>query len=162
MTTQLALALDDVDDLAQDVAHDALIDDARLPPAFWRRVVEDRGCWRWIGPRDKDGYGKHGSLLAHRMSYAALVGVIPEKLVLDHALFPQYCIGPGCVRPEHLSPVTPLANTMRGSSPPAENARRMTCAKGHRYMAVRNRRTCYTCSNAQKREARRRRMLGLF
>lgn len=71
-------------------------------------------CWLWLGASQELGYGlffpeRRSPLGAHRFAYQALVGPIPEGLVLDHL-----CRVPACVNPTHLEPVTVAENTRRG------------------------------------------------
>ncbi len=89
----------------------------RLPPGasivdrIAYRVCKDRssGCWIWTGHVDAWGYGRINvrkrCALAHRESYLASVGPIPDGLVLRHL-----CGNPACVNPEHLEPGTALDN----------------------------------------------------
>jgi len=69
-----------------------------------RSVPEpNSGCWLWIfGGFDRKGYGlmRGGGARwrAHRASYEAFVGPIPEGLFVLHA-----CDTPACVNPDHLS-----------------------------------------------------------
>ncbi len=98
---------------------------------FWERVSEDHplGCWVWTGAVWKGGsnrYGRFGNLRAHRWSYEHHVGPIPEGLVIDHL-----CRNTLCVNPEHLEAVTDKVNILRGISPPALNALRDECKRGH-------------------------------
>lgn len=59
------------------------------------------GCWLWSELTNKAGYGrvcfegKH--LLAHRMSYEAFIGPIPDGSFVCHR-----CDVPACVNPAHL------------------------------------------------------------
>lgn len=83
------------------------------------QVVEDKyfvapdGCWLWLGSIDRDGYGnaktRYGRA-AHRLTYQAYVGDIPEGMQLDHL-----CRQRSCVNPYHLEPVTQQENILRGS-----------------------------------------------
>lgn len=113
-----------------------------------------RGCWHWTGFIDKAGYGRirEGGrdtpvLYAHRVSYEHYVGPIPEGLHLDHVL-DRGCIHRHCVNPEHLEPVSPRENTLRGEA--GEVRRTGRCSRGHDqgvygYVAPNGRRSCLEC-----------------
>ena len=68
---------------------------------FWEKVDKTDDCWLWIGGRRPTGYGQFWdgtrNVSAHRWSYEALVGPIPEGLVTDHL-----CRVRNCVNPDHL------------------------------------------------------------
>lgn len=109
---------------------------ATKPAVFSRRQVrysclEDRiiansvmcpesTCWLWTGQRSKrnggrwDGRislrvdGRHVTRRAHRVSYTAFRGEIPEGHEIDHK-----CRNTLCVNPEHLEAVTPTVNKSR-------------------------------------------------
>lgn len=74
-------------------------------------------CWLWLGPQYPNGYGwvstmrdgRKRSQVAHRFVYKALIGPIPDGLVLDHL-----CRVPLCCNPDHLEPVTSAVNSQRG------------------------------------------------
>lgn len=80
----------------------------------------ESGCWIWQ-PRSitKSGYaqfsrridGRQTSVLAHRASYEAFVGPIPDGLQIDHL-----CRNRSCVNPAHLEPVTSQVNNARRSA----------------------------------------------
>jgi hypothetical protein len=97
-------------------------------------------CWIWHRTT-RDGYGRADCLgktvQAHRLSYEAYVGPIPEGLEIDHL-----CCVTDCVNPEHLEPVTRLENLCRkairrghvvGGRPYVRKARRTHCPNGHPY-----------------------------
>jgi hypothetical protein len=73
------------------------------------------GCWLTTLATNRGGYvvlsgpgrGAKG-LLGHRVAYEAFVGPVPDGLELDHL-----CAVRGCVRPDHLEPVTRQENLRR-------------------------------------------------
>lgn len=79
------------------------------------RIQPDaNGCWRWTGNLNPSGYGRCSpafigrTVKAHRLSYEAFVGPIPEGLEIDHL-----CSVRDCVNPEHLDPCTRQENSHR-------------------------------------------------
>lgn len=146
---------------------------------FWAKVAlpNERGCLLWTAATDKDGYGrflvrKGETRRAHRIAYVLTVGAIPDGLVLDHL-----CRQPGCVRPDHLEPVTNRENIRRGDAPArsgeraaARHAAVTQCPQGHPYSAENTyayaakdgtrRRHCRTCArNVNRLYQRARRAL---
>lgn len=131
---------------------------------FWAKVVIDpSGCLLWTASAFSAGYGqfKHGgrTLAAHRFAYTALVGPVPDGLVLDHL-----CRNKRCAAPDHLEPVTDRVNILRGEAPPAINAAKTACMRGHlldeanTYIVRPGKRLCRACERARKiaeRESRR-------
>ena len=63
--------------------------------------VTESGCWIWMKGLTGGGYGrlhtKKGKMDAHRASYIAFHGSIPEGLYVLHT-----CDTPSCVNPNHL------------------------------------------------------------
>lgn len=116
-----------------------------LPSNIRSKILVTDDCWPWTGALSSQKYGhiKYDGRIqeAHRVVYSLLVGVIPDGMVLDHTCHdPATCIGRGngcphrrCVNPNHLSLTTQERNVLRGGSPPAINARKTACAKGHPY-----------------------------
>lgn len=76
-------------------------------------VVSNAGCWLWRASVNHSGYGvvRVGKTQkpAHRVVYEKHKGKIAEGLHLDHL-----CRNHGCVNPDHLEPVTPRENKIRG------------------------------------------------
>lgn len=71
-------------------------------------------CWIWTGGKTGAGYGAvslpgRSKGFAHRLSYEATVGPIPDGAWIDHL-----CRTPACIRPEHLRAVPPGENTRAG------------------------------------------------
>ncbi|MFD4805226.1 HNH endonuclease [Streptomyces anulatus] len=137
------------------------------------RSVERRGpneCWPWKGAATKRGYayttkpGDRGvHVLAHRLVYETFVGPIPEGLTIDHLCHrAEDCKGGfgcphrRCCNPSHLAPEESVANTMRGNSPAAINARKTHCQNGHEFNAINTqvsragKRSCRPCRAARR------------
>lgn len=81
-----------------------------------RRFTEQRritptGCWIWLGPQNKSGYGRtftaHNRYwLTHRLAYTVFIGPIPDGDQVLHR-----CDTPLCFNPEHLWSGTQSDNT---------------------------------------------------
>lgn len=88
------------------------------------------GCWIFTGHVGEHGYAvikdarTDRCTMAHRATYEALVGPIPEGLELDHT-----CRVRRCVNPAHLEPVTGLENRRRAVL--AKLGDRTHCSEGH-------------------------------
>ncbi len=141
-----------------DVAREEMPE--KVQDRFWDKVRKPNanGCWLWNAATDTGGYGqfcypRDKALLSHRVAYELLVGPIPAGLVIDHF----YCQTPACVNPSHLEVVTHRANTLRGKSVPAENARKTECKNGHPFTEKNTRissiggRVCRECRRAYGR-----------
>jgi hypothetical protein len=117
------------------------------------------GCWLWEGLLNEDGYGVRmcrawRTKSAHRVSYIAFVGAIPEGLTIDHL-----CRVRCCVNPQHLEAVTHKVNTLRGNrvipllnlDRGLRNREKTHCLRGHPlsgdnlYMNPSGARTCRAC-----------------
>jgi hypothetical protein len=115
------------------------------------------GCWEWLGSKDGKGYGQMQNngrtYLAHRVVYEIECGPIQDEMELDHL-----CRNPGCVNPAHLEPTTHAENVRRGVSPPAINARKTYCKRGHpfddenTFIAKSGKRRCRACDRERERQ----------
>lgn len=130
---------------------------------FWSKVDKNgpirpgmtTKCWVWKGKKGERKHGHFGcqdeagnwhTVQAHRWLWKQERGPLDDALVLDHL-----CENPSCVNLDHLEPKSLTANTMRGNSPHAANARKTHCPRGHEYTPdniylVNNARICRTCS----------------
>lgn len=124
------------------------------------------GCWLWTGSKLPAGYGKFSvsgdpNIYAHRWAYEQMVGPLCPGIVIDHL-----CRTPACVNPDHLEPVTPQVNTLRGNGLAAQYARRDACINGHPFSGYNltdwgkgKRRVCRTCRNSAQRNYRARKQV---
>lgn len=96
------------------------------------RTDRSTACWLWTRARTSGGYG-HFRLMgmqvyAHRASYEAHVGPIPDGLHILHA-----CDTPACVNPAHLRPGTHQENMHDRDSRGRGVGGRTHCPQGHPY-----------------------------
>lgn len=124
--------------------------------------VAPSGCWNWSGSRQTTGYGtfypnRTTKCVAHRAAYLIFKGPIPDRLDIDHL-----CRNRSCVNPDHLEPVSSSENHLRAFN---HLRARTYCNAGHPFDDANTiRRTdnpyggrrCRTCTNARRRNARRR------
>ena len=116
------------------------------------------GCWIWTGSLFWTGYGQitidgypH---TAHRTVYEHFVGKIPQGMWIDHL-----CRVRCCVNPQHLEPVLPRENTLRGETLARKNFEKTHCKNGHilagenLYMRPDGARGCRACKSEAKRNA---------
>lgn len=134
--------------------HSGLPEDVR----FWKYVQITDDCWLWTGCVDRTvGYGEFGravtgrKIRVHRYVYELIKGPIPSGLQIDHL-----CRVRICVNPDHLEAVTQQENIRRGQSPPANNARKTHCVRGHELNGSNlipmqhGHRRCRICRNGMK------------
>lgn len=131
---------------------------------FWEKVDRSGTCWIWIANTNNAGYGliwdadQDKKVYAHRWSYEAVNGPIPDGLSIDHL-----CRNPLCVNPAHLEAVTHKENILRSDAPPALNARKSMCPSGHpydesnTYTKPNGSRECRACCKARAAATERRR-----
>lgn len=136
-------------------------------------VCPDTGCWTWAGALNSQGYGSVSvgdgtTALAHRASWEAANGPIPEGAQIDHTCHnadPECkggdtCAHRKCINPAHLEPASQSVNTRR-----ARRSRpvRPFCAQGHAMTEGnvkviekpdgRVERACGECKRAARRKA---------
>lgn len=116
---------------------------AETLPLYVEGLESPEGCWLWMRPLTRGGYGTVGNTTAHRFVYIMLGGTIDSGLELDHL-----CRNRRCVNPAHLEPVTHQVNQLRspligrvGDLVWKRRAARTVCSFGHTNWATRIRQT---------------------
>lgn len=95
--------------------------------------------------------------MAHRAAHQLFVGPIADGLTIDHL-----CRNGMCVNPKHLEAVSMRTNTLRGTSPVAESARKTHCILGHEFSGANvyippsypTQRICRECKRIRDRKRR--------
>ncbi|MDB5317106.1 MAG: endonuclease [Rhodospirillales bacterium] len=141
-----------------------MTDDEVLERLEQRTNILPSGCWVWTGRLTRDGYGQMSvrgrTEGAHRLSYRAHHGGIPQGLQIDHL-----CRNRACLNPAHLRAVTHRVNTMAGFGVGALNAAKTACLRGHQFTGENHRvapdgeRVCRPCANIRLRAHRARRLV---
>lgn len=99
---------------------------------FFSKVRFTETCWVWTGATSQ-GYGSfalrsYTTIAAYRWSFEFVRGLVPKGFQLDHVCKNRICVNPG-----HLEVVTQKTNVLRGSGPPAVNAKKSHCIHGHEF-----------------------------
>lgn len=136
---------------------------SRLPAIdrIFGKVAIVGECWIFTGSTTGDGYAQvkvNGRVrYAHRVAYENAFGAIPSGLTIDHVKA-RGCTSRACVNPAHLEAISSGQSALRGDGPPAINARRVVCSRGHELTQGVDQRRCLTCKrDANRRSAERRR-----
>jgi len=90
-----------------------MIDYHYSPRRFWAKVNKTDTCWLWTASKVGGGYAQfhttdasgHRQRYAHKVSYEAVHGLVPDGMFLDHT-----CHNRICVNPDHLRLVTNKQN----------------------------------------------------
>jgi hypothetical protein len=125
----------------------------------------DGPCHIWAGSVGSHGYGQigtpNGQRTAHTFMWEQAQGPIPDGMVIDHR-----CRNRACCNVNHLRLVTPKLNVHENnSSPPAVNANKTHCIRGHIFDVVNTRieksgsRRCRICDKEKAQRARLSRLL---
>ncbi len=103
-------------------------------------IHKDTGCWCWIGAKNEGGYGTVNDgqrvWIAHRLAWVMLVGPIDSDIHLHHLVEELGCIGPNCVNPYHLEPLSPEEHVWRNpDNITMVRANSDFCERGHELTA---------------------------
>lgn len=94
--------------------------------------VPESGCWLWMTAQTEKGYGKgrypgYVTRRAHKLSWIAFRGEVPENLIVCHK-----CDTPSCINPNHLYLGTNAQNQADKRRKISEAyAKRTHCLHGH-------------------------------
>lgn len=118
----------------------------------------------WPGKLAPNGYGRYGAgRYAHQVAHDASFGKPARGFEVDHL-----CRNRACCNPDHLEAVPKKVNILRGESPPARNARKIRCDRGHSLLSdgdvwidARGHRWCRRCRRFRYRQNATQRGLGL-
>lgn len=100
-------------------------------------------------------------VMAHRITYEALVEPLAKGLELDHL-----CRQRACCYPNHLEAVTHAENVLRGKSFSAVNALKTHCLRNHEYLPgsyyelPKGGRQCKACHKIQQANHKQRQLLA--
>jgi len=93
-----------------------------LKNKFWQYVEDvsfstDEDCWLWVGPKDKDNYGRIWAInkecRAHRVSYWIYRDLCQSRLLLESKpKILHKCDSTSCINPNHLFKGTNWDNTL--------------------------------------------------
>jgi hypothetical protein len=125
---------------------------AKLPERIASRIepAPPSGCWLWMGACNSHGYGHAGvarkTVTIHRLVYETVVGPVPMGLTLDHL-----CRVRPCCDPRHMEAVTMRENLLRGESPMARMARRVSCEKCGGALGYINKGAPWSCRPCHRR-----------
>lgn len=118
---------------------------------------DKNGCWLWKKSVNSGGYGytsfHHKTVYIHRFMYAWLVRPIPAGQGKNIQVLDHLCNVRNCCNPAHLILTLPRKNVMRSDAPPAINARKNTCLRGHKLSKphpITKRRRCYECAKIRR------------
>jgi len=131
-------------------------------------VIQEDGCWEWVGCKDRRGYGRLRGEWAHRYMYERQHGPIPDGYECHHT-----CANRRCVNPSHLELVTSKEHYERdlGMQDGLRRARSQSihvslakthCRQGHPYagknlyMTPKGHRRCRECKRLWKWRYRQR------
>lgn len=135
----------------------------------------ESACWPWQRSKFPNGYGQvyipgRKNRYAHRASYEAFKGPIPEGFTVDHQCHNRdsscaggnSCAHRSCVNPTHLEAVPIRVNLHRGRTLVAANLAKTHCVRGHKFESPNtlnerpyghrrySRRRCRACRSVEK------------